>query len=1092
MRACVCVAFALALAACDGGGGSGAGAGAAGGAGGAGGGGDASPPPVDAAPADAAPDASGCVVGTLGCGCAEGDTCAPDARCDRGRCVACAPGLPQCRCANGDRCSGDAVCDEGICVDCDPAVVGCACDDDTPCDDGLVCDGDDDRCREPKACADVQCVERQLCADGEGQDAECLPMCEPGFAWNGAGCDADVSANCDPGAPGSIATACADLGRTCLADAGGATCGVCVDGRTDEDGALRACRPLVVCGDLACDDEHRACRDGAPGEDARCGECLGGFVEQGADCVPEGGPSCDDCTARNRVCVAAGEPCGGCVGGFVERAGECVAEGPGCDACATQHRVCLEGGARCGACDAGYVDRDGDCQPAADVCDEMRCQGLGRACAGGMGAHCGPCLNGEVPSDPSDPDSDCVPIQPCLPDTCTPEEHCVEQPNGLPPVCEPRPCPDGQAMRITWQNGVEVSRRCIACNLDCGGTGETGALWPYTVVGSDQCICETEPDFFFPNAADPSAQPCDADRDGWVRFDALAAIRPVEPPTGNGVLPDAGLAANARCDFRSIDRFVLQNEVGQRFEVLSCAEGARAATEGPCDPYAPILLLEPATDDDQEALDQERPLAPSYADAGLGRRLRAAEINPLTRVCVAGADLDRNDVDDVNEHHRSPSGAAQELRVFTKFAYFVELNDGWFDPPRFDGPPCAEDLDCESRRCGDGGRCRERFGRYVIRERSRTSPEFPLRYAAGEGEWWRHCTRNRDAAWDASPNAEPPLSPVGFDFAEWSCDVARGTCPTPPPPPAGVEVDDDEVVPHGLNAEGVPVPPADDLWRGMSHHSQFKCVRVRNDQEQLDPRRAPQVIDPTTLFDGTNGALQWNFCRVACTPGDPQCARDCGGGLCEASSIAAPGDVANPRFPRITCEPGGVGERPAPRAGAAGWVAVRHLDPGAIGHELGSYERGCIDEWAPGATPAEVEAWRTLCPGYVENPRAVIGRGNPADFGRLVCGCTEHFGGSSCEVPCAEPAYGGPVERAGCPNGYCLTGAETPSGRSGFWACGGVTRVAPAEDGASPVWSSDPAEGPVWRVRGGDIRDVAPEISECAGDDVNCDRWSLR
>ncbi|CAN0557658.1 unnamed protein product, partial [Laminaria digitata] len=61
------------------------------------------------------------------------------------------------------------------------------------------------------------------------------------------------------------------------------------------------------------------------------------------------------------------------------------------------------------------------------------------------------------------------------------------------------------------------------------------------------------------------------------------------------------------------------------------------------------------------------------------------------------------------------------------------------------------------------------------------------------------------------------------------------------------------------------------------------------------------------------------------------------------------------------------------------------------------YIRGCIDE-SYGLDGSD--GWVSLCPGYDDNPDAVLAAGNPGDSGKLICSCSRFFGGENCEFSC--------------------------------------------------------------------------------------------
>jgi hypothetical protein len=161
----------------------------------------------------------------------------------------------------------------------------------------------------------------------------------------------------------------------------------------------------------------------------------------------------------------------------------------------------------------------------------------------------------------------------------------------------------------------------------------------------------------------------------------------------------------------------------------------------------------------------------------------------------------------------------------------------------------------------------------------------------------------------------------------------------------------------------------------------------------------------------------------------------------------------------------------------------------------GIYTRGCIDEWKPAPVdsprnePADVDAWRDLCPGHQENPIGVVGAGNPSAFGRLSCGCTSHTGGAYGEIPCADALFAGDNPGvAGCDpaTGYCPFGTADRDHRVGLWMCGGVTTTSVADEDpeAPPYLENTTPEGTVWRLRQGGFPAVirAEYMQENAGD----------
>lgn len=317
-----------------------------------------------------------CTPGELECVCDDTSTC-NDGRCVDGKCISCPEGAERCPCGPDDACDGDLVCIGGACTEdpCPAGTSGCQCDGET-CDDGLTCmdttcvdipecsPGGEDcpcddeicdeslrcinsvcrdcpndtancpcednaclndlvcdagTCREALACSEVGCAPFQVCEIAAGgQDARCLETCEDDRVWNpdSETCEEPVVLpTCAPDAEGSIAGICSDRNRACEESNEGAECGDCLGGFLEEG---EACVPdtRATCSDAPgdprsiledCTREQRACEE--TNEGARCGECLDDFVEDaesGLCCQVDDFPACEsteDC-AGERVCIS--------------------------------------------------------------------------------------------------------------------------------------------------------------------------------------------------------------------------------------------------------------------------------------------------------------------------------------------------------------------------------------------------------------------------------------------------------------------------------------------------------------------------------------------------------------------------------------------------------------------------------------------------------------------------------------------------------------------------------------------------------------------------------------------------------------------
>ena len=85
----------------------------------------------------------------------------------------------------------------------------------------------------------------------------------------------------------------------------------------------------------------------------------------------------------------------------------------------------------------------------------------------------------------------------------------------------------------------------------CGDVGEVQG--PGIRLQGGACICQTQPGYYYSVSGSIGPKPCDADNDGWVRDSARFALQHSDPV----------LKANARCDLRTVQAFVLHNDIGQ-------------------------------------------------------------------------------------------------------------------------------------------------------------------------------------------------------------------------------------------------------------------------------------------------------------------------------------------------------------------------------------------------------------------------------------------------------------------------------------------------------------------------------------------------
>jgi hypothetical protein len=793
----------------------------------------------------------------------------------------------------------------------------------------------------------------------------------------GSGAPADP-ADPDPGADAGVDAAvdrCASepagtLGCECLGNGacGGdlrcvaGTCQPCPPG---EEGC--GCTGGVLCqGELVCSGGvcvPDRCVDGAldcacreAGAEARC--------DPGTYCAGTG--TCAACASDVVGCPCDGDRCGGglvCGDDSLCRLGLACADLRAAGQCGA-HQVCQEAetagsDARCvaEACELGYhwsaevagCAPDATCVAGAPGSIVGDCRAENRTCVELDGEDaCGECLPGTELVD-----GDCRAQIDCGGAVCGADQYCDRLAAGGP-TCQAWPCPRPDQV-------VDTLGLCaVTCTRSCDFEGSTGRYWPFA-DNEDSCVCETRPGYFWLKGQDSKPEACDADLDGWVRDEVRSDLI-------TGPAPIPALAQNMRCDIRSVDRVALQSEDGLRAEVRSCEQGL-VESGGACD-VVPLRLLESERNDVPLQLAMASD-APPHGDAG-SRRLRAKELNALTKACVSSTgdfnDDGVEDIDEVQDTDLDTSGLGEAARL-ASFGYFVELNGSWYER--------------------DGG---ARHGRLVIAERSRCDGDlFALGYdeltsydPEQASSYWRSCTRRRDPSFDADRER------AGNDFAQWDCDARHGSCPvTPPPHPtidasAGLDPDDVLLRQHGLCELG-GVPPADGIWRGMNHHSQFKCVAVIPQDPGL-PRRwaTPSEFD-------ASGTLVMNDCR----------ARTCDGVAdCEESRRTDELDASQPLF---QCEARRGGARPQP--GEVGWAAVRYQPYGHVddtgARDSAQYAGSCVNEdaeWLFAETSSSAEPREYLCP-YPE-------------YGRLADAATDAFGRYRCYGWDAFFLWAGPEETA--------------------------------------------------------------------------------
>lgn len=890
---------------------------------------------------------------------------------------------------------------------CVPGSVGCPCGDAGTCSGDLTCNIDAGVCEESSDCQVLGCGEGQRCGLPEGGlDRVCLPSCADGFTWiDRLGRCVENPPRCEDEGPGSVSAMCAAEHRVCVETREGPVCLGCEVGYLEAEGK---CRPVKTCAELPCGELARTCVEATSHGDAECGSCQPGYLEVDGVCarevcdpVPPAGAVRAHCADELRVCTEQNGTvtCGDCFKGYVLEEGQCRPARTCADrGCESRERLCTPAGdhedAQCGGCRAGFIESGGDCVPVEGAtCALSGTDSLLQACAAehrtcevtATGARCGGCADGYVWDESA---AACVPRVLCSELDCAAQHReCDNFPNGHCTTC---------ATGFTENPEDGTCRPVAGCEaLKC--EGETVCVEGASDTGDAACKPDCGPDSVWNGLRCEACPPCDAPGEkGRYPTPTRAGycICETEPGYFYSTAGDVGthkcdtdgdgwvresarlsvessdrvLAENARCTVRQIDRFVVVNEQGQALTV-------------PLE--RPLSLFESDRNDDDALLQATfaaRGLPTQLGGAAGARLPKAAELNRLTKFCHhLRADYNDNGAFDVVEWGDAPLSPVltSSQQPFNRFSYFTELHQGYYVAP------------------GQG----EAFGHYRIVERKRPAaggapaPDaVPLRYPATAGDSWRTCERERDALF-----GNQDILPVGLDLAAEY---------TPPQDP--------HVIPQNA-------------FRGMMHHSQFKCLTLSSDPDPL----VPTARKPSELSDVVLNA-------------------------CSLSGDGAPlGAGPNAQDPRVACETVDVSD-PRVAGGAVFWGAVTYRDHGPWGApaDQREYVRGCRNG---------CYAALSNCPGFNTNPASVMCTYDASDFGRFV----------SCDV--AEICDGidndedpGTIDGSGDPQ---VNQACVPEGQKGECLLGGGTYI---------CTTSEP-----WLVCQPNVTPTAGELA-CDGRDEDC------
>jgi hypothetical protein len=699
-----------------------------------------------------------------------------------------------------------------------------------------------------------------------------------------------------------------------------------------------------------------------------------------------------------RGCIS-GPPahCGACFVGYAEVGDPACVSVTTCQslACAAKHRSCTpaqpHADASCGACLPGYNDVGGTCTLGDLVCGDADggtgiaadCAALNRTCGDAAGgATCGTCLTGFAENTATGVCEAVVTCAELSPPCSSQFRTCAPSPNAHCAGCLTGYVED--LVLGTCRAPLNCSQvRCTTAEVCVEGVvGQDASCQPQGACRADQvvvpgggcaqCFCNPAVDTGLTGAHwdDPSPEGrCVCKTQRGYYYTNLGSV----PCDEDG---DGWVAESAR-------PFMVLPSTDPRRRSASCGELGpdglyhvrtvdkfvleTEAGESRTEPISPALELYEADRNDVQALLEQ---ALSSGDGTVapfgssGRKPLAKELNSLTKACAtATADFNANNAADISEWQGDTTTTGQ-ARILRDFSYFIELHRGWYEAPAISGQP----------------------GTYHVREKKRASSSptdsiVPMCWSDGAtcaastyGSYWKSCTRKIDTAFTGG-------QPTGtMDFARY-------------------------------------LPTTSPAWRGMLHHSQFKCVQVVD--TPADRSRFPQKFVAAEIDPPGEVRHVVNDCQVAA-----------------ASATTGPviAGTANPWDPVFTCQPAATGatEPKAPAAGTVGWLAIglerysQYITPAP---PRSQYKWGCVDECGEKASscpfcPQTQESCnyyainRSKCDAKVDN------------FGELACYCYVPDPAPACTcggaggLPCDNPSAGTGcefVER-------CQPGEVTPNG----------------------------------------------------------------
>ena len=658
-------------------------------------------------------------------------------------------------------------------------------------------------------------------------------VCDPGYVLNSDETSCIIEnpyLTCAPNEEQSIADQCAAANKTCirLSQDQDATCGTCLDGYKQKDDR---CEPTLKCEELNCVSLNRSCEPASAHFDAQCSSCIDPYILVNDECVPiscsrnQPGSILQLCEENNQNCLENGNTavCGSCLPYFVPEGGDQCRLVSKCKdiACHLLKRSCISEteteDAACGSCLDEFTEVDGICRQILPEGDDPSCTDLIELEGEQVSYHqlceqshnkacslvddvptCSNCLAGFTYDEERDR---CLTIRSCA------ELNCA---------ADYRECSEGSVSCGSCEIGyVEDSntgqcRPIITCDeLNCDELGVNClevAEDDITYQRVDAyCEVDCGPNAIWNGRRCALCPACDGEgEEGRLLHPTtsgycICKTRPgyyYSTSSDIGTFPcdednDGWVRESARISINSSDPILKANarcNVQTIDEIRLVNEYQEEKT---IDLDQSVPLYESVRNDDDQLLQAMWTRGaglPSYPSG----RLEAASINRFTKACHATkVDYNDNGIEDYKEWKGDPLSPAllREQKVFNDFSYFMELHTGWFE-------------------FNNG------VGTYIIQERRRAEDPNSFSYVdlkpndSGH-EYWRECSTLPDRGW-----SEDSLS-ISLDLA-------------------------------GYETEGSDSSTA---FRGMNHHSLFKCLLVTNTPQAIIPTELG-VDDIDTVFSG--------------------------------------------------------------------------------------------------------------------------------------------------------------------------------------------------------------------------------------------------